>query len=681
MGQRHRARRWAVLLAAVFPGVAQGTGEAVHELTELPVQAWHFSGVDLAYPGDVQVLDEAAIGASFASSVPELLRRELNVRFASFNGKATEGAISLRGFGENSSARVLVLVDGLRLNRPDLGGMPWQMVSLRSVESIEVIQGGQTVLYGSPALSGVIKIRTRRDGPMKSSLRAETGSDGYASFTANHQAAQGPAFWNTSLDYLEDEGYRENSESSNRGIRGSVRLKDFFTESSQLTLSAAYTETSTQFPGPLLYAEYQADPRQSTNDGSESADTDSAWLSAVWESSHSWGESQLTAALSHRAIDTALSGRFSGNDQWTFNLSPRLRWGGSDAFTIAGIDLSGDTIDYSDYLDESQAVRRAFADLEQVTLGGYLFAQFRMADQWFLNGGIRLETAKGDFDYTALVESQLLPVIETNRGPLPNPDFKDPPDRDPLRSFDEQVSQSGAAAELSLLWRPDANTSIWLGYDRVYRYPLLDETAAYQGFDLALPVNVDLEPERGHQAEIGLKLRQANLRFSASLYLLQLSGEIIYDDAANLSRNLADTRRWGSDLSLVWSHPHWEFSTRWSFVEARFRNGEFSGKAMPLVPEVHGVTALRLMPARNWDLALYHTWTAQQAQGSDFANALRPIDAFHRFDLRLSGTWKQWRGFLLIENLFDDTHTSLAYRGGWYPAPGRQWRAGVRLEF
>jgi len=67
----------------------------------------------------------------------------------------------LRGL---DSTRVLVLVDGERLNNArtatDRAGVEVGLVDAGSIESIEVVSGAGSVLYGTDALSGTVNIRT-----------------------------------------------------------------------------------------------------------------------------------------------------------------------------------------------------------------------------------------------------------------------------------------------------------------------------------------------------------------------------------------------------------------------------------------------------------------------------------------------------------------------------------------
>ncbi|MFA7172180.1 MAG: TonB-dependent receptor plug domain-containing protein [Kiritimatiellia bacterium] len=114
--------------------------------------------------GDVSVINREGIERSRAHSVPELLRSHGNVVMRSSTGKGNTGELAMRGFGENSGLRVLVVVDGQTMNRSDMGVQDWQQIPLDEIENIEILRGGQSVLYGNHALSGVIKITTKKRG-------------------------------------------------------------------------------------------------------------------------------------------------------------------------------------------------------------------------------------------------------------------------------------------------------------------------------------------------------------------------------------------------------------------------------------------------------------------------------------------------------------------------------------
>lgn len=95
----------------------------------------------------------------------------------------------LRGL---DSTRVLILVDGERLNNArtatDRAGVEVGLVDASSVESVEVVSGSGSVLYGTDALSGTINIVTLRPH-LADSFRVTGGLDGY--YTSNERGRRG----------------------------------------------------------------------------------------------------------------------------------------------------------------------------------------------------------------------------------------------------------------------------------------------------------------------------------------------------------------------------------------------------------------------------------------------------------------------------------------------------------
>ncbi len=87
----------------------------------------------------------------------------------------------LRGL---DSTRLLVLVDGERLNNArtatDRSGTEVGLIDLASVESLEVVSGSGSVLYGTDALAGTINIITNQPR-FSDTFKVQYGFDGYSS--------------------------------------------------------------------------------------------------------------------------------------------------------------------------------------------------------------------------------------------------------------------------------------------------------------------------------------------------------------------------------------------------------------------------------------------------------------------------------------------------------------------
>ncbi|MDR0497214.1 MAG: TonB-dependent receptor plug domain-containing protein, partial [Treponema sp.] len=84
----------------------------------LVITAGRTSEPNMEVPGFVTVISAEEIAS--AASITELLEGVPGVRFlGALSGPGSE-SISMRGFGENSFGRVLVLVNGNKINDPDM---------------------------------------------------------------------------------------------------------------------------------------------------------------------------------------------------------------------------------------------------------------------------------------------------------------------------------------------------------------------------------------------------------------------------------------------------------------------------------------------------------------------------------------------------------------------------------
>ena len=110
----------------------------------------------------VTVLTEEELSAAGQSTLVDSLQSLAGVHFRSTSGNAAQAEVSMRGFGENSHGRVLVLLDGRRLNRPDMASINWLEIPIENIERVEVVRGGSSVLYGDNAVAGVVNIITKQ---------------------------------------------------------------------------------------------------------------------------------------------------------------------------------------------------------------------------------------------------------------------------------------------------------------------------------------------------------------------------------------------------------------------------------------------------------------------------------------------------------------------------------------
>ncbi len=643
-----RLLAYLFLLAPAFAGTNHTIIVSAPRLDDLDLMA-----MDVA--ADVTVIDRETIERSGATGVPELLEQQANVLVRGPGGNANGGQLSMRGFGDNSGLRVLVLVDGHKANRPDMGGIDWQSLPVSNLEKIEVIRGGQNVLYGNHALSGVVKITTRRGADAGLQINGALGSFGYYSGSASYGGTLGDAEFLAGLQHTTYDGYRDHSASEASTFNAGAGW--YMNDTDTLTLRTSGGKSELQFPGPLTYRQMQDDPSQSRNLGDEFSEAWNGQATLLYEIERDWGAARLNAGASFINRENAMSGIYNQNDVQGFSLEPRARFGSEEDFWMAGLDFFYDQLDQENYRDPNRTIVKSWADLSRVTAAPYLFAQRTFSKKTILNGGVRYEYAGTDNQY---VEYDFFGVV------------------DPSKSYDGLVEKQGWAAELSVSQQVAKPLEVFAGYDRVYRYPTLDETAAYQGFPLSDPLNENLDPEHGNNFELGTVYEDRTWRVSLTGFYLMLDNEIAYDDVANLNRNIGATRRMGLEPELAWTKEGYGAFTRWTFVDARMDGGSNDGNQVPLVPWAYGVTSAWIEPIPRLRLTASYTFVSEQRQGNDEANTLRKMEAYGLVGLRANLAVRDALDlYVSVDNLFNETYAYSAYSGGYYPGSGRSFRAGM----
>ncbi len=178
-GRSARRRALAPLLVLL---VALGTdapawsqppaGPPTFELPEVEV-AGKRPQLPSTTPASVSVITAAEIAAMGALTVADALRVLPEVLIKGTGGAGSLTTISIRG---SSSTQVLILLDGVPLNRPDQPTVDLSTLPIQDVDHIEVLRGPFSAIYGSATLGGVVNIVTR--SAPRTSLSARIGSYG-----------------------------------------------------------------------------------------------------------------------------------------------------------------------------------------------------------------------------------------------------------------------------------------------------------------------------------------------------------------------------------------------------------------------------------------------------------------------------------------------------------------------
>ncbi len=174
-------------VAALFAAFAAAQADRPRDLTEMSIE--ELMSIELtSVSKKSQPLNKTAASAfvitsedirrSGMNSLPEVLRLAPGVQVA----RAESGiwAISIRGFNDDFSNKLLVLIDGRTVYNELYGGVFWQLqqMPLEDIDRIEVIRGPVAAMWGANAVNGVVNIITKSAADTQGGfVQAEAGSE------------------------------------------------------------------------------------------------------------------------------------------------------------------------------------------------------------------------------------------------------------------------------------------------------------------------------------------------------------------------------------------------------------------------------------------------------------------------------------------------------------------------
>jgi iron complex outermembrane receptor protein len=190
----------------------------LHQSDEVTVTATRSEAAIRAVPARVNIINRSTIASVPALTADELLLMtpglSVSRSFGIFSHKST---VTMRGLSGNEQGRVLVMINGIPVNKSDGGSVNWNLLNPDIIERIEVVKGPGSSLYGGNAMGGAINIITLKPTERfkgKASLSYSTYNTPSASLllSGREGGADGRFFWSLSGFYRSSDGYITQSE-------------------------------------------------------------------------------------------------------------------------------------------------------------------------------------------------------------------------------------------------------------------------------------------------------------------------------------------------------------------------------------------------------------------------------------------------------------------------------------
>ena len=339
---------------------------------------------------------------------------------------------------------------------------------------------------------------------------------------------------------------------------------------------------------------------------------------------------------------------------------------------LVGFDVYHETLTLDQFLDEQRNQKAWEAEVTKDSLGFYLKDEFSPTDQTILGIGYRTERA----EYEAKKEE----ILGGGFG----------------SAFDtEEKTYKEDAFDISFTWLFGERSKIYSKYSKLYKFPFVDEQVSFYGW--ADGFNGTLDPETGDSYEVGADFYPIDdLNIGLSLFRINLSDEIVWDNTLYKNINLDDTTHSGFELYISYHIKELiDFWGKYDYHKAEFESGQFNGKELPFAPNHLFSAGMDITLPYDFHLCPEMIYVSDSYLGNDFDNSSEKLDGYTVYDLyiRYKPEWNRLKitAFFGAKNIFDEEYSTIGYENDpnngaapantFIPSIGREFIGGISFDF
>ena len=604
-------------------------------------------------------------------SLQEYLRSVPGVFTLNANNYAQDLRISIRGFGSRAAfgiRGIQLIVDGIPETTPDGQGQV-DNLPLGLLSRLEVLRGPAASLYGNAA-GGVLYLTTLDSLEGESTRwRSALGSYGYQ----NHQLTSFVGGQKTSalfhINRTLTKGFRTFS-----GLTQNVfnaKIKHQLSSRSKLNFQLNFTHSPrAEDAGGLKLEETEADFRQARK---QNVDYDTFEKISQFKAGMRW-EQQWGSQWSLDSYTFYSFRDFYGKLPFEnggivdlfrnyYGLGTRLNYEESLSKLTHRWQLGLESSAQRDQRDRYQNLLGAqgnlvFSQLERFGILGMSVLDELQWEKLLLRTGLR-------FDY------QTLGADTVAKG----------------QEYTELNPSIGLSYAVSAAQR------LFVNFSTSFETPTLSELSANPTGGAGL--NLDLDPSKAINYELGLKTRGASSFFEATGFFIQSTNEILpYELEAfpgrSFYQNAGATRRYGIELAGAFQWKRWDIQASLTQAQYQFKAQDAAEvvdkKSLPGIPNSQAFLQLLYTSTNDWNWML-----SGEQLGRFYANNSNSvvIQSFQKVRFQALKTvqvsWGELHFLGGINNLLNQTYFDNirlnAFGGRYYePAPGRNLYLGVQLN-
>ena len=574
-------------------------------------------------PKNIQVITQSEIEEKNYKDVYEILE---NSPLITIKNDAVGQSIEMRGSGLNSKGTVQVMVDGMSLNPIDIhhGALPLNSIPVSNIEKIEILPGGNGVLFGDGANGGVVNIITKDSVEKNESyVGARYGSNNEKIFKAGTAAKINDRF-SVLVNYQGEDSKTNRDDETNKNYNvdatGLIKIDD----KSNLSIRYAHYEKETKTADLLTRDEWKADNNQSGVDKTGdklpisgrpniggmqlpiSGKLDNSYdilskseikrddISANYKREltdnldfnliASW--QKTTNDIKQREMNV-IADKYIFNKYYSyyadyigtfteekFKINPSLKYSyGEKSYFILGYDykLQKSQRDFDNFLDMYKVYN---LDSEKESHGAYIFNKTTVGQFEFMQG-VRREWTYFDTTKNSHYYHKVMP--ETMNGPLGSINVVNGYIDGGLTPSKIKKSMINDSYEAAVNYIYSDTGNIYVRAEQSFRTPAPTEFQDKNG-TAGYSVN-DLDAETNQTLEIGLKDYVLGSVVQLNAFVGRTKGEIYYDEISHGNEwayyNLDETQRKGVELNLSQDYGKLFFFEGISYVDTEItENGD-----------------------------------------------------------------------------------------------------------
>ncbi|WP_028855521.1 TonB-dependent receptor [Psychrilyobacter atlanticus] len=623
----------------------------VIRLEETTISGDGFENTIRDTPKNITIVTAQDIKESGAKNVVEAVKSVPGVKVSEGTGKT--GVIDIRGQGANTQMNTAIIVDGVKMNPIDMSSFNLYSIPIETVEKIEIIPSGASVVYGDNTVGGAINIITK-NGKGKDSLTLQVEGGSYENYNGN-------LGFNTTVDKFKifgnvtgktTDGYRENGYLRSQDVM--VGTKYQINDANALTLKYDYHKDHMGFPGSLS--------KDQTDDDRTQASSPDDWgknESHRFNLGYNYKKDNLEIINNttyytknyNSYMTYGSTSTYSNSDAKTENISNdfKVKYNTDRNKFIAGFDLLNGDLDNksngleSDYSNWPTITTKPFSregKVKKESIGGFISDTYSLTDDLDFTGGIRQQYTK--FDYSNY----------------------------------EDKKYNTTVYDLALNYKYSETGSTFISYGTDFRTPTTDELVTYGVY------NPDLKPQTGENFEIGVKDYIAETFVSASVFHKIIKDEIYYNSSKKINSNYdEDNKKIGFELLAERKFmKNLTLTTSYSYLQSEIDGGENKGNKTPGVPENKFSIGAKYDFTEKLKSNLLLNYVGSSYSFYDEKNEKDKVEAYTTLDFNLS--YKINDSFDIyggIKNLTDEEYNEYVDSYGYYyPAPERQYYVGFR---